>query len=358
MNTLLNRDFTVVGDGWFQVVPTGEWPVTVMADKEPVVLNQVVDATVAQEICNRFAEAAQRKNFPGLLVDFDHFSMDEAKPSEAAGWIEELQNRADGVYARIRWSDVGAEAVKGGRYRLVSPVFPKPTKEEVKNRVVRPKRLLSVALTNEPNMRGMMPLTNRDEHRTSNTEHRTSNGETANEFRQGGDALAANRETKENTMSKVATVLGLAAEASEDVIAGAVQALKNRAEIAEGRVSVLDKDNKDLVAGLVEQDLERLKNRFQPEKREQIKAALLANRAGTIVILEAMPVPQVVGEVKQALTNRATAKTPEGNTATEAKPDQLERAVKECQLKNRCSFQVAWDLVRSEQPGLFSKAEG
>jgi phage I-like protein len=355
MNTLLNRDFTVVGDGWFQVVPTGEWPVTVQVQGAAVELNQVVDQAVAQEICNRFAEAAQRKNFPGLLVDFDHFSMDEAKPSEAAGWIEELQNRADGVYARIRWSDVGAEAVKGGRYRLVSPVFPKPTKEEVKNRVVRPKRLLSVALTNEPNMRGMVPISNR-ESGDPKSEIRNPNGE--DEFRQGGDALAANRVTKGETMSKVATVLGLAAEASEDVIAGAVQALKNRADTAEGRVAVLDKENKDLVAGLVEQDLERLKNRFQAEKREQIKAALLANRAGTIVILEAMPEPKAeVAEVKAPLTNRATAKTPEGNTSNEAKPDQLERAVKECQLKNRCSFQVAWDLVRNEQPGLFVKSE-
>ena len=75
------------------------------------------------------AEYIARKsdaNFPGVLVDFDHFSLDTGQSSEAAGWITDLESRDTGLWARVRWSDAGLAAVRGGRFRLMNPVFPSP----------------------------------------------------------------------------------------------------------------------------------------------------------------------------------------------------------------------------------------
>ncbi len=157
MNVLLmNRDgFVTPADGWYQIAPVGEFP------HAQAGLTQVVDAEACQAMANRFTEEAKAPNFAGLLVDFDHFSLDGEKKSEAAGWITALENRADGLYAKIRWSDVGDAAVKGGRYRFLSPVWNRADCVNLGGGRVRPVRLLNAAVTNDPNFKGMAPLSNR-----------------------------------------------------------------------------------------------------------------------------------------------------------------------------------------------------
>ena len=66
------------------------------------------------------------------------------------------------VRARVRWSDAGLAAVQGGRFRLMSPVFPPPSQcEDLGDGKIRPVVLVSVALTNEPNIKGGRPIANR-----------------------------------------------------------------------------------------------------------------------------------------------------------------------------------------------------
>jgi hypothetical protein len=156
MNTLLlNRDgFQIPADGWYQVAPLGEF------DHVQAGVVQVVDAEACAAMANRFAVDAKGANFAGLLVDFDHFSLDGEKRSEAAGWITALENRDGGLFAKIRWSDVGEEAVKGGRYRFLSPVWARSDCVDLGNGRVRPVRLLNAAVTNDPNLKGMRPLSN------------------------------------------------------------------------------------------------------------------------------------------------------------------------------------------------------
>ncbi|MEI8243898.1 MAG: phage protease, partial [bacterium] len=156
MNTLLlNRDgFQMPTDGWYQVAPLGEFA------HAQAGLVQVVDPEACAAMVNRFADEAKDSNFAGLLVDFDHFSLDGEKRSEAAGWITALENRDGGLFAKIRWSDVGEEAVKGGRYRFLSPVWSRSDCVDLGNGRVRPVRLLNAAVTNDPNLKGMQPLSN------------------------------------------------------------------------------------------------------------------------------------------------------------------------------------------------------
>ena len=149
-------------DGWYQVAPVGEFAHTQAG------LTQVVDAEACTAMANRFNEEAgiqpfdklRADRFAGLLVDFDHFSLDGEKRSEAAGWITALENRDGGLFAKIRWSDVGESAVKGGRYRFLSPVWNRADCVDLGGGRVRPVRLLNAAVTNDPNLKGMRPLSN------------------------------------------------------------------------------------------------------------------------------------------------------------------------------------------------------
>lgn len=171
MNTLiLNRDsFSLPEDGWYQVAPLGEFP------HGPAGVMQVVDKAACDAMVNAFGRESEKANFPGLLIDFDHFSLDDKLKSEAAGWITALEFRvpnrtanppsheasAGGLYARIRWSDTGEECVSGGRYRFLSPVWSRKDCEDLGNGRLRPVRLLNAAVTNDPNLKGMRPLSNR-----------------------------------------------------------------------------------------------------------------------------------------------------------------------------------------------------
>ena len=102
----------------------------------------------------------------GLAIDFKHEYLDEA-----AGWIKGLQLEVDGdkgkLYADpVEWTDAGIEAIKGGRFKCISPsgyfgsksgklsMWANPTnlKEKIAN------VLDGAGLTNFPFLRGMSPI--------------------------------------------------------------------------------------------------------------------------------------------------------------------------------------------------------
>jgi len=175
-------------DGWYQLAPLGEFAHAAAG------VVQVVDVEACTAMAARFKADAAGANFAGLLVDFDHFSLDDRARSEAAGWIVGLEARGeksevssqnsvggeagaekageyattkvtkntkgDGLWANIRWSDVGEAAVKGGRYRFLSPVWARSDCVDLGNGRVRPVRLLNAAVTNDPNLKGLVPLAN------------------------------------------------------------------------------------------------------------------------------------------------------------------------------------------------------
>ncbi len=83
------------------------------------------------------------------LIDYDHaFDLAAARGlgnAPAAGWIKELQARADGIYARVDWTAAGAAKLKSREYRYVSPTFHHAADGTVL-------RILRAALTNHPNL--------------------------------------------------------------------------------------------------------------------------------------------------------------------------------------------------------------
>ncbi len=147
--------FQMPADGWVQIAAMGEFP------HKPSGKVQIIDARACAEMVDAFTQDALAPNFGGVLIDQDHFSLDPEKSSEAMGWITALEARDDGLWAQVRWTDSGRAAVEGGRYRFISPVWTMADCAKLGEKKIRPRRLKNCALTNDPNIKGMAPLSNR-----------------------------------------------------------------------------------------------------------------------------------------------------------------------------------------------------
>jgi phage I-like protein len=345
LNRAADGKFNLPADGWYQLAPKGEFPVTVGEGERPrETVMQLLDETAIAAMVNRFKKDAAAPNFSGLLIDYDHFSYDTDKSSEAAGWIQELANRADGLYAQIRWTPQGEEAVKNGRFRFVSPVWLAGQVEKLGKNRIRPLRLDTAGLTNSPNLRGMVPLSNRE----------TPPGVPGN----------PQQTEPKGKMKTVAAKLGLSAEASEEAILAGVTALQNRVEKAEADVTPLKNRAEKaearvitLEGEVVESTLDKYSNRFPKEKREGWKKALIANRETTVELLEGLT---VIGgaPAKGPILNRSNAGTP-GDTQTANTSDAAtlaataEKEITDYRIANRCSYSEARNVIRNRKPELF-----
>lgn len=277
---ILNR---TEGDPWYHLVPVGDHP------HAPSGTVQILDAKAITAIANRFAAEAARPEFAGILIDQEHFSYDADKTSEAFGWIKEVQARDSGLWGRVEWTDLGRSALANKRYKFISPVWLPRDVERLGNQGIRPLRLDSAGLTNNPNLRGMVPLVNRAGEEPANS-------------------------PKANHMKSVATALGLAPEASEEAILGALTALRNRAESAEreltptkNRAEKAEGDLKTLRESTAASDLEPFKNRIAEGTEAFWREMLIANRPMALANLGKLPDPATK---TGAVLNRATAKPP------------------------------------------------
>ena len=150
-------------------------------------------------------EAQQRvvENFKtqvnDMVIDFEHQTL-YGKEAPAAGWIKELVNKGkDGLWAVVEWTEKAKEYIANKEYRYVSPVF---TVDTEKRNV---QHLINVALTNQPNIDGMVPLVNKKEIKKDNKE--------------------------ENMLEKILAALGLKKDAGEDAVMALVNKLMGGGEV-------------------------------------------------------------------------------------------------------------------------------
>ena len=294
-------NFQPAPDGWFHIAPHGTFP-------HPNGALQVIDAEACEAMLGTFHEEARQPNFPGLLVDFDHFSHDPAQPTTAAGWIGGLEHREDGLYAQIRWSDLGHQALTGGRYRLASPVWNRADCDQWTAQAdgrdvvhLRPRRLDRLALTNDPNLPGMAPLSNRRE----KEERGKEKGLQANPIPDGEPAMASERtgdghrpplqgnnsaggpsaatQIPMNLRNEIIQQLHLAGTATDVEIA---EALRRQGEELEG----LRNRCQRFLEAQTESDLERFADVIT--NRDVVRAQLVANRDGTLAVLNALRQPE------------------------------------------------------------------
>ena len=317
MKTLINRGaaaaFRPDPDGWVHLATYGEHPHGQGDDR----VVQVVDRVALESILSNFRREARPR-----LLDFDHESHDPAKPTLAAGWMEELAARNDGLWARVRWSDAGDDAVRHGRYRYLSPVW---TVTALGHGRVRPSRLLDAALTNQPNLSGLAPISNR---------------------------RAAPAPTQDHTMKTVATLLGLNEAADEAQIAAAVRTLQDETKANRAALDTLKTERDTLITAQVEADLE--KHAAVIANRDQVKAALLKDRSGTLALLAALA-PQKAAPAA-ALTNRAGAQPPPTQTPGADEPAVLRNRLISAKRAGGLSYEQAYLAAKAEKPELFVAA--
>jgi phage I-like protein len=273
--------FQPTPDGWFHIAPHGTFP-------HPTGALQVIDAEACDAMLGTFNEEARQPNFPGLLVDFDHSSHDPAQPTTAAGWIGALEHRGDGLYAQIRWSDLGHQALTGGRYRLASPVWNRadcdqwtaPVADGREALHLRPRRLDRLALTNDPNLPGLAPLSNR-----------AGDRDELNPAAPRATAI----ETTMNLRNEILQRLQLPGTATDADIAEALRTHMAELETLRNRCQRLTESQ-------AESDLERFADVIT--NRDVVRGQLLANRDGTLALLNALRQPEAPAPLHQPRLHR------------------------------------------------------
>jgi hypothetical protein len=181
-----NREFAPSNDNWYHIIPKGNFP-----HPQSKKL-QILDGVALNHIKANFDQEAARPNFPGVLVDYEHFSYDTDKESKAAGWLMAVELRNDGIWGNIRWSGQGRKDVESGIYRMLSPTWLPRDVQDMGSDSFRPLRLDSVGLTNTPNLRGMTPLSNRDTNQPKSSEP-NDRSESMNAVIQSNDIMEVER---------------------------------------------------------------------------------------------------------------------------------------------------------------------
>lgn len=277
--------FRLSDDGWWQVSSKGEHPGR-FADGPMCgerIIQVIDDAAIASMVATFNAErdafTASGKEFPGMLVDFDHFSHDANKSSKAGCWIFEMEGRPDGVWARGKWTGEGMEAVTNGDFRFASSVL--CGFAHLERDKFRPSKIERVALTNDPNDKGLHPITvpNRN-----NEQDKTTMNHKALLARLLGLPETADDAAMEASVGTFTT-------AHRDIpgVLATLTGVQNRLTATCGELDTTKNRVKTLTEEVVENDLKEYSGVI--EDAGAIKTALLANRDGTIGILKGLRKP-------------------------------------------------------------------
>jgi phage I-like protein len=364
---------------WHKLVPIGEFP-------HPSGVTQVIDRRAVN------AMAAGFDPYSKALVDFDHYSdllpEDRAAvdklgiqfPSAAAGWVTTVEPRDDGLWGSIDWTGAGAAALLNKEYRFLSPVWLRSACERIDAGRLRPISLEKLGLTNEPNIRAIPALCNRDDaerisapavclYPADTLANRVPSQTPAQAAAPAEPGTEHSPETggKESTImdfkAELLAMLGLYADATDEQISSAVAAKKakdaetatkaderdamtNRATAAEAKLLAFETA---ALAAQVEADLQKHAGKIV--NREQWKKALLANRAGALELLEALPEPT------QRVLNRRDARPPESLDAESRlanRRNEQDQAVDRIMSERRCRTRAeAWEIASHQNPELF-----
>jgi phage I-like protein len=190
---------------WFQTFPPyGRYPVggTVKGAADDAVF--VFDEAAAKAVMDAFKAAAKNPEWPGVLVDEEHYSLDSSKSSAAMAWAKDIRQENDGsIWTRWEFTPKGRELWESKTLLNRSPAFACARN----GKEYRPVELKSIAMTNTPHFSKLSTLA-------------------------AARAAEVNNNKGEIHMKKLMAELGLAEDASEDAAVAACKALKDQASAA------------------------------------------------------------------------------------------------------------------------------
>lgn len=232
-----------------QLAPLGDWAQTVNGKR---ITQRFDEASLSQVVANFRGE---------ILVDADHRSTKPDGDTSAYAWVTAL--RADperGLVGTMRFTDKGAAAVNAREYRFVSVSW-------YLDPDGRPRELDSVALTNRPNL-PVHPVVNRE---GAGETQSADIGET-----QAADGGATQQRKPE--MEELKTLLGLAADATDDQVVAAAKALKERLDAIEAQAKDAEAE-RFAAENSAKCDKATLKDAYL--KSPEVAKALVANMKAT-----------------------------------------------------------------------------
>lgn len=141
---------------WFQTFPPyGRYPVGGTVKGAAKDAEFVFDEAAAKAIMEAFRASAEDPEWPGILVDEEHFSLDHEKSSAALAWAKEIRQEADGsIWTRWDFTPKGRELWQSRTLVNRSPAFA-CTKD---GKDYRPCALMSIGMTNAPHFKGLSTL--------------------------------------------------------------------------------------------------------------------------------------------------------------------------------------------------------
>ena len=187
---------------WFQTFPAyGRYAVGGIIKDAPADAEFVFDEAAAKEIIANFRAEAKKPDWPGILVDREHFSADREKTSDAMAWAKDIRQEKDGsIWTRWEFTAVGRDLWQG------KVACRRDGKDYI------PVALKSIGMTNTPHFTELSTLA-------------------------AARAAEVNNHEGEIHMKKILEALGLAEGASEDEALAAIQGLKDKASAAEAQAT-------------------------------------------------------------------------------------------------------------------------
>ena len=255
---------------WFQTFPPyGRYPVggTVKDAADDAVF--VFDEAAAKAVMDAFKAAAKNPEWPGVLVDEEHYSLDSSKSSAAMAWAKDIRQENDGsIWTRWEFTPKGRELWESKTLLNRSPAFACARN----GKEYRPVELKSIAMTNTPHFSKLSTLA-------------------------AARAAEVNKNNKgEIHMKKLMAELELAENASEDAAVAACKALKDRVSaatkakdeaLAECRKMKCDAFIEANKAKIADEAACRAAYMANPENAEKLIAACKAPEAKTQTVLAA-----------------------------------------------------------------------
>lgn len=305
--------FVLLQDDWIQIAPLGDHPHQLGIQR--------IDAQAVAAMANRFNSFSARlgRLFSGVPLFEGHHDTDPDKypNGKSFAWVMELQDRAaNGLWGRVKWTNEGRALVTSGNYKFISPVWnAREIAREHGRPVFRPENLLSLALTNLPNL-PLPPLAN-----------------------------------EQQSMKKLTEILNIAEDSTPDAICAAAETLAGRMTTLENQLRTQDSELRTAQARLISMILDNsiragqitLAQRAEwQSKLQQDLAAAEAALANCAPALNTTSVTRDLGEQKQLLANEQTWRA------------ELVAYLAEKQASGM-SYDDAWTLAKKERSALFEQ---
>ncbi len=344
----LSNDFALSAD-WLRI-PFGDHPHAQAVQR--------LSRASAEALANDFHGIAGRlgRLFGGVPIFVGHPDdprlANQFPDKRSYGWIMDVEARADGLYLKPKWSAAGEELLANAHYKWFSPFWGCRDLGQ-SPRIVEPVRLISLGLTNTPNIQGILPLANAE----TRTEREVMKSKLIKSLALAEDAsdeaVVAAVAALQTTIANQKTELAAAGTALANEKTARESALSNEKTAAAAREAQLQSDLSNSRKAHIELVLDNALSagKITPAQRPQWAADLEKDLAGKLTELaNAKPVLNTSSK-----TGGLGGRNSSVNAAAGDRRDKVLTLVNERMTKTREDYPTAFANIRRANPALFDE---